>query len=102
MVSILKEKKMYSAFVSKHNLNCKKQVILLMIPNKEGWHYLVGKELPALLREITSKHHCDFYCLNCLYSFAAEKQRESHKKVNENKNLCNVGTSFQDIKSIRI
>ena len=33
------------AYISKINLNCEKQIILLMIPNdeKEGWHYLTVK-----------------------------------------------------------
>ena len=35
----------------------KKQVILLMILNGEGWHYVAVKQLPALLRSTTSKHH---------------------------------------------
>ena len=39
-----------------------------------------SKKLSALLREMTSKHHGDFYCLNWLYSFAIENKRESHKK----------------------
>ena len=34
--------KIYPAYVSKHNLNCEKQVNLLMIPNGEGWHYLAA------------------------------------------------------------
>ena len=34
-----------------------------MIPNREGWHYPAFKKLSALLREITSKPHGDFYCL---------------------------------------
>ena len=36
--------KIYPAYFSKHNLNYKKQVILLMIPNEEGWHYLAVKK----------------------------------------------------------
>ena len=32
------------------------QVILSMIPNIEGWHYVAVKKLSALLRGITSKH----------------------------------------------
>ena len=75
-----KKEKIYSAYVSKHNSNREKQVILLMIPNEEKWHYLSVKILPVLLREITPKHHCDFYCMNFLYSFATEKKLESHKK----------------------
>ena len=34
-VSCAKKEKIYNIFVSKHNLNCEKQVILLMIPNGE-------------------------------------------------------------------
>ena len=35
-----KKEKVYLAYVSKHNSNREKQVIFLMIPNGEGWHYL--------------------------------------------------------------
>ena len=48
------------------------------------WHYLAVKELSALLRGITAKHHNDLNFLNCLHSFATEKTLESHKKVREN------------------
>ena len=62
------KEKTYPDYVSKHNSNREKQVHLLMFPNGEGWHYLtVKKKVSALLREITSKHHGDFYCLNCLH-----------------------------------
>ena len=45
-----------------------------MIPNeeKEGWYYLAVDKLSTLLRQVASKHHGDFYCLNCLYSFRTE------------------------------
>ena len=36
MVFMLKKKKIYPAYVSKHNSNCGKQVIILMISNGEG------------------------------------------------------------------
>ena len=49
-----------------------------MIPNGEGWYYFIVKKVSALLRQITSKHHGDFYCLNCLHSFATENKHESH------------------------
>ena len=65
--------------------NREKQVILLMIPNGEGWHYLAVKKLSALLRGITSKHHGDFYCLNCLHSFRTEYKIKSHKNICEKK-----------------
>ena len=40
---MLKKKEIYPAYVSKHIPNREKQVILLMIPNGEGWHYLAVK-----------------------------------------------------------
>ena len=85
-----KKENIYPAYVSKYNSNQEKQVFLLMIPNEEGWHYLAVKKLSASLRGITSKHHGDFYCLNCLHSFATERKLESNKKVCENKDFCNV------------
>ena len=102
-----KKEKIYSAYVSKHNSNREKQVILLIILNKEKrkaksegqrWHYLVVKKLSALLRGITSKQHGDFYCLNCLHSFATEKKIQSHKRVCENKDFCNVIMPSEDTK----
>ena len=51
----------YRPYLSKHNLNHEKQIILLMIPNGEGWHYLEVKKLSASLRGITSKYVGDFY-----------------------------------------
>ena len=65
-----KKEKMYPAYVSKHKSSCEKQVIFLMIPNGEGSHYLAVKEVSILLRGMTSKHHVEFYCLNCLHDFA--------------------------------
>ena len=38
-----KQEEIYSACVLKHNSNCEKQVVLLMIPNGEKWHYLAVK-----------------------------------------------------------
>ena len=50
-----------------------------MIANGEEWYYLAVKKLFAFLGIKTSKHHGDFYCLNCLHYFAATNKRESHK-----------------------
>ena len=61
-----------------------------MILNRKGWHYIAVKKLPPLLRGITSKHYSDFYCQNCLHSFATENKRESRKKIFKNKDFCNV------------
>ena len=79
--------------------NREKQVILLMIPNREGQcHYLAIKKLSALLRGLTSKNNGDFNCLNCFHSFRTKNKLESHKKVCENKDFCNIIMSSEDTK----
>ena len=85
-----KKEKTYPAYVSKYNTNCERKFTHLLIPNGEGWHYLTVKRLPILLRGITSKHHSDFYCLNCLHSFVTESKRESYKKVCQKQDFWNV------------
>ena len=44
-----------SCLLFKTNTNHEKQIILLMLPNGEGWHYLAVK------------HDSDLYCLNYLH-----------------------------------
>ena len=72
------------AYKSKNNLTCDKQVILLMITDDKKWHYLTVKNVPGLLRRITSTHKEDFYCLNCLHSYRMRNKLVSHKKICEN------------------
>ena len=98
MFCMLQKEKIYPAYVSKHNSNREKQVILLMISNedKKRWQYLA--KLSALLRGITSKHHGDFYCLNCLHFFATKNKLQSHKRVCENEDFCNIIMFSEDTK----
>ena len=49
------------------------------------------KKLSALLRGITSENNGDFYCLNCLHTFRTKNKLQSHKKVCENEDFCNIG-----------
>ena len=86
----------YSAYVPKYDSVGQKHVVLLMIPNREGWHYKkITERISAYLREITSKL---FYCLNCIHSFRAEIKLELHIKVCENKDFCNIFMPFEDTK----
>ena len=57
-----------------------------------------SKKLSPLLREITSKHCTDFYCLNCLNSFRTKNKLESHIRLCENKDFCNIVMSSEDAK----
>ena len=90
----------YHACVSKHNSNPVKQVILLIIPNGKGWHYLAVKKLSALLRGITSKNNGDFYCLNCIHFFRTKTKLESHKNVCEYIEFCNIIMPSEDTKRL--
>ena len=116
MFCMLKKKNIYPYYISKHNTNREKQVILLMISNgdkprerletlamqaksegreaktegRQRWHYLGVKKLSPLSRGITSKCHGYFYCLNCFHYFRAKNKLESHEKVRENKDSCNI------------
>ena len=74
-----KSEKIYPVYVSKPNSKREKQVIILMIPNGEGWNYLAVETLSALLREITSKHGVNFYCLDCLHLFRTKNKVQSDK-----------------------
>ena len=64
--------------------------------------YLAGKKLSALLREITTKHYGDFYCLNYLHSFEKEKRLELHKKECKTKDFCNVIMPSEDTKILEL
>ena len=112
---MLKKKKKYTVYVSKGNSYREKQVVLLMIPNGKGrkqsetlatwtkykgqrrWHYLAVKKLSELLRGITFR----WFLLPELPSFLWNKKKlESHKKVWENKDFCNVITSSENTKML--
>ena len=91
MFCMTKNEKIFPGYVSKHNSNREKQVILLMIPNKEKGHYLA-------INIISSKHYGNFYCLNCSHSFRTKNKLESHKIVCENKNFCDTIMRSEDTK----
>ena len=59
--------------ISKYSLACEKQNIILMIPHKEQWYYIVVTKLSALLRGITLIRSGAFYFVNCLHSFRTKK-----------------------------
>ena len=77
-----KKRQIGQTYISKHNFEHSNQVTLLMITKGEKWHSLAVKNWPSLLREITSIHNDDYYCINCLYSFRTES------KLNSPENVC--------------
>ena len=57
-----------------------------------------SKNLSALLRGIIPKHYSSFYGPNYLHSLRKKNKLESHKRVCENKDFCNVIMSSEDNK----
>ena len=98
MFCMLKKRKVYPVYVSKHNSNCEKHVIILIISNREVWHYLAVKKLSALSGGITFKNHGDFYYLNCLHFLTTEKKLQLHKRLCENKYICYIIMPSEDTK----
>ena len=63
---------------------------MILNEEKERWDYLAASKLSKLLIGITSKHHGDFYCLNCLHTFRTENKLKSHEKVCKNKDFYGI------------
>ena len=59
------------------------------------------KSLSALLREITSKHDGDFYCLNCFHSYSIKNKLEKHEKVCNDHDYCYVEMPSEDNKILK-
>ena len=66
-----------------------------MITDGEKWHYLTVKNLPGLLRGITSSHKEDFYCSNFFCSYRTRNKLEVRKKICENYD-CNIEMPTKD------
>ena len=67
-----------------------------MIRNGENWHYLTVKNLPRLLRGITSYHDGDCYYLNCFHSYRTKNKLEAHEKICANRDYCHVEMQTND------
>ena len=83
-------KKISVVYKSKHNNKREKQVILLMISDGKKYHYLAVTSLFALLKEASSNHKEDFYCLHCFNSYTIKNKLEEHEEICNNHNSCRI------------
>ena len=70
--------------IRKSDYNYKHQHIvdLLMITdNQNNWHYLTIKNMKRLIRGVTSNHHGDFFCRNCMHSYRTENALKKHERL---------------------
>ena len=76
------------AYISKHNLTCKSQVILLMITDAGKWHYLAVKNLCALFKGTTSENNGGFYYLNCLHLHRTKDKLNKYENKYKTYDYC--------------
>ena len=76
------------AYKSKYNDKRESKVILLMIGDCEKWYYLAVKNLPRLLRGISSNYVGDDYCLGCFHSYSTPNKLKKHERLCNNHNFC--------------
>ena len=56
-----------------------REVNLMLISEKDKWHYTAIKSLSRLLSSSNSKHkHEQYFCNNCLQGFTLELSRDQH------------------------
>ena len=75
-LNVLYTKKKYVQLIFQNITQPVKNIILLMIPNKEKegqWYYVAVKKIATLFYRITSKNKGGFYCLICLHYFQYRK-----------------------------
>ena len=85
------------AYESKYNQKIENQVVLLLIPDGEKWHYTALKSVstddgfnrPTMssfrsFKGITRNNHGDYYCLNCFHLFRTFFSLKTHERICEN------------------
>ena len=83
-LNVLYDKKIktHSLYISKHKiLNHDNIIILLIIPNKKGWHYSAAKSIISVIKRKTLKP----LFTKTIYSIRTKNKLKSHKKECESK-----------------
>ena len=96
-----KKEKMFPAYVSKHNSNREKQLILLMIVNGERLHNLVLKKTISIIKRNNLKSPRLFLLSELPSFFCNRKKSAFYKKVCENKDFCNVLMPSEDTEVLK-
>ena len=64
--------------------------LLMITDNQNNWHYLTIKNMKRLTRGITSSHHGDFFCRNCMHSFRTENKLKNQERLCLNHDHCEI------------
>ena len=67
------------------------------IDGKE-WHYFAVNKLSPLLKNITSNHKEEFYCLNCFHLYSTVNKLKMHGNICRNCDYCCIEMPKEDNK----
>ena len=62
----------------------------MITDNQNNWHYLTIKNMSRLTRGVTSNHHGDFFCRNCMHSYRTENALKRHERLCHNHDHCEI------------
>ena len=62
----------------------------------DTWHYIAIKNIPVLLRGISSTYDGDHYCLNCFHSYRTENKLIAHEELCINNNFALIKMPTED------
>ena len=89
------------AYKSKYNGKRERKVILLMIDDGEKWHYLAVKNLPRLLKRISSNHVGGNYCLRCFHPYSTPNKLKKHKRLCDNHKFWEIEMPIEKDKILK-
>ena len=89
-------KKFDNIRISKFNRTRPHKVVLLMITDGEKRHFTSVRSETRLFRGVFSKHHNDYYCLNCTYSYRTENALKKQERLCLNNKDCLVKLPFKN------
>ena len=77
LLSNKKSQNIYTVHRSKHNLECKNQLNLLMIEDGGKRHYTIIKNISRLLKSLNATHKGAYhFCINCLNGFRTASAKD--------------------------
>ena len=97
-----KSQNIYRARRSNHNVECKKQVNLLMIEDGGKRHYTAIKSISKLLSKLNGRtRHAYHYCMNCLNGFWTGSARDKHYEYCSSNGHVKVNMPREEEKSLK-
>ena len=87
-------KKIYPAYISKYN----SMRYCLNDSKRRRTALSCSERITCIIKRNSIKNNNSFYCLNCFHLSRTKSKFESHKKLCENKDLCNIVMPAEDTK----